>query len=43
MSYDHVAGYVYIDNGETNSNNMYVGGNPYTCVSQFHGWRFVFL
>ena len=28
MSYGHVANYVYIDNGGTNSNNMYVGGNP---------------
>ena len=37
MSYGHVASYVYIDNEETKSKNMYVGGNPYTCVSQFHG------
>jgi len=29
----HVASYVYIDNGETNSNNMYVGGNPYLRIA----------
>ena len=29
----HVASYVYIDNGDTNSNNMYVGGNPYLRIA----------
>ena len=33
MSYGHVASYVYIDNGETNSNNMYGGGNPYLRIA----------